>query len=285
MQAPQTGAPALRAIGGYTTRILPFAPELIGRSAAVVVLNDWARLRAVVTDASDAGVPTFAKVEGVQDFDDVDTGERRPYRTAAVILGQGQNDADALPDKRVEVVGSTRLERIWSGPAASQGEDALVNLNFTYNVLTDARERWLMSIVEAARRAAIPAIVSCHPAERVQNLDLPTTPKPFRYAITRAGVLISRFSTVPFEAMAWGVPFIYHNPHGELVPTFTEPLDAFPITTSVDELVEALHETRAWRSDYRSRAEKFFLRQVDVHPDTSSERRTADLICEAISAP
>ena len=156
MQAPQTVAPALRAIGGYTTRILPFAPELIGRSAAVVVLNDWARLREVVRDASDAGVPTFAKVEGVQDFDDVDTGERRPYRTAAVILGQGQNDADALPDKRVAVVGSTRLERIWRGPAASGGDDALVNLNFTYNVLTDARERWLTSIVEAARRGSDP---------------------------------------------------------------------------------------------------------------------------------
>jgi hypothetical protein len=284
MQAPLTVEPALRAIGEYTNRILPFAPDLIGRSAAVVVLNDWAGLAEVVRVAGDAGVPTFAKVEGVQDFDDVDTErERRPYRNAAVILGQGQNDAEALPDKRVEIVGSTRLERIWHSPGVPGGDDALVNLNFTYSVLSNARERWLTSVVEAVRRAAIPAIVSCHPAERVHDLDLPLTPKPFRYAITQAGVLISRLSTVPFEAMGRGVPFIYHNPHGELVPTFTEPLDAFPITTSVDELVEALHEMRAWRSDYRSRAEKFFLRQVDVHPDIASEQRTADLICRVIA--
>ena len=79
----------------------------------MVVLNDWARLSEVVKSASDAGVPTFAKVEGVQDFDDVDTGrERRPYRAAAVILGQGQNDADALTDKGLGRR-EHRLERIW----------------------------------------------------------------------------------------------------------------------------------------------------------------------------
>jgi hypothetical protein len=41
--------------------------------------------------------------------------------------------------------------------------------------------------------------------------------------LTEASVLVSRFSTVPFEAMARGVPFVYHNPHGETVPTFMNP--------------------------------------------------------------
>ena len=138
MLAPQTVDSARIALGEFTDQVLPFAPELVGVCAGVVTLNDWGRLQRVISVANDAGIPTFAKVEGVQDFDDADTGRvRRPYRTAAVILGQGENDAQALPGQHVAVVGSSRLERIWNAPAVLPGSDVLVNLNFTYNVLSD----------------------------------------------------------------------------------------------------------------------------------------------------
>ena len=92
--------------------------------------------------------------------------------------------------------------------------------------------------------------------------------KPFRYEITRAGVLVSRFSTVPFEAMARGVPFIYHNPHGERVPTFTDPQGAFPVTTSAEELADALRALPDWKVRYRDRSEKFFgLRSTSIRSD------------------
>ena len=124
------------ALGRYVDEILPFDPELVARAAGLVVLNDWTRSRAALDACNAAGVPTFAKVEGVQDFDDADIGHRRaPYRAAAVVLGQGQNDFDALPERQVRIVGSTRLERIWKAPPASLGRHALVNLNFTYGVL------------------------------------------------------------------------------------------------------------------------------------------------------
>ena len=105
MLAPQTVDSARIALGEFTDQVLPFAPELVGVCAGVVTLNDWGRLQRVISVANDAGIPTFAKVEGVQDFDDADTGRvRRPYRTAAVILGQGENDAQALPGQHVAVV-------------------------------------------------------------------------------------------------------------------------------------------------------------------------------------
>ncbi len=212
------------AVGRYAGEILPFDPTLVVRAAGLVVLNDWARSRPALDACNREGIPTFAKVEGVQDFDDVDTGQvRYPYLAAAVILGQGQNDVDALPERDVRVVGSSRLERIWQAPASSPGRHALVNLNFTYAVLADRRQAWMKSVEEGARRAGVDAIVSRHPAEEQAPSSLPSASKPFRYEINRAGVLISRFSTVPFEAMARGIPFVYHNPHGERVPTFAEP--------------------------------------------------------------
>ena len=101
MVAPQTVESAVYALGAYGDSVLPFAPEHLGTAAAVVSLNDWGRLQPVLSLANDAGVPTFAKVEGVQDFDDVDTGRYRgAYRTAGVVLGQGENDVEAFRNER-----------------------------------------------------------------------------------------------------------------------------------------------------------------------------------------
>jgi glycosyltransferase involved in cell wall biosynthesis len=97
------------------------------------------------------------------------------------------------------------------------------------------------------------------------------------------GVLVSRFSTVPFEAIARGIPFVYHNPHGERVPTFTDPAGAFLVSRSSNELAVAFTTALSWRDWYRDRAEKFFRRQVDVDDDRPSEVRAADVIVEEIA--
>jgi glycosyltransferase involved in cell wall biosynthesis len=272
------------AIGRHVDEVLPFDLDLATRAAGLVVLNDWGYARPLVERCSDAGVPTFAKVEGVQDFDDTDTGRPRgAYHAAAVVLGQGENDLEGLPDRDVRIVGSSRLERIWRAPATVPGDHALVNLNFTYRVLTDARRSWLASVENAVQRAGVEAIVSRHPAERACRCELPSASKPFRYEVSRAGVLVSRFSTVPFEAMARGVPFVYHNPHGERVKTFAEPDGTFLVSRSADELAAALPEALSWREGYRDRAEKFFRRQVDIEERRPSEVRAADVIIEEIA--
>jgi hypothetical protein len=272
------------AIGRYADEILPFEPDLARRAAAIVVMNDWGHSRPAIDACVKAGVPTFAKIEGVQDFEDVDTARRRdPYRTAAVVLGQGQNDLEALPDRVVRIVGNTRLERIWRGSAATPGRHALINLNFTYSVLVAQRRVWVDSVEEALRQARFEAVVSRHPAERAAVSTLPTTSKPFRYEIARAGVLVSRFSTVPFEAMARGIPFVYHNPHAEQVPTFAEPSGAFLTTRSAEELAAALPMALTWQDGYRERAEKFFRRQIDVDDDRPAEVRAADVIMEILA--
>lgn len=249
------------------------------------ILNDWAPSTNVVMDAvRAAGGKSFAKVEGVQDFDDVDTGRvRKPYQWADIILGQGPNDVASLPMKDVRIVGSTRLERMMGEPQVDPSHDTvLINYNFTYGVMADAQDKWIRTCVAGAAQDELPYAISLHPAQEY----VPTSPEvkdhvardPFSHLILRSGALITRFSTVVFEAMARGVPVVYYNPHGEQVPTFNNPQGAFMLVTDYDSLPDALREAESWRGSYRERSKHFFDAQVSIDPNRRSEQRAADVI-------
>jgi GT2 family glycosyltransferase len=263
------------AIGGLEPG--PWVSEL----GAVVTLNDWGELtRDLTVAAKEAGVPTFGKIEGVQDFNDDDVGfERNAYQTVDHVLCQGANDVRVITNPSKPVVGGVRLEAIWNGEPRPVGSDlVVVNLNFTYGVLDEARDAWLQSVIEACRLAGRPYIVSAHPAEKARPAGALFSERPMAHLLTEASVLVSRFSTVPFEAMARGVPFVYHNPHGERVPTFHEPDGAFEITTTSLELAGAIKLSNSWQRSYRERCADFFLAQIDVDGNRSSTQRTADII-------
>lgn len=259
-------------------REAPPTSAVIERALGIVTMNDWGPSKELILACNDAGIPTFGKVEGVQDFFDDDVHwERGAYTRVATVLCQGPNDVSNTAGDRV-IVGSTRLERIWHAPPVTPTAPlAVVNVNFTYGVLADARDAWVESAVAACQRAGVPFTLSAHPAERSKLPTGHVASAPIRALLTDASVLISRFSTVPFEAMARGVPFIYYNPHGERVPTFQTPGGAFPIARDEPSLRAALAEVADWQPGYRDRAEEFFLSQVDVG-DEPSEVRTWNLL-------
>jgi hypothetical protein len=270
---------------GYSgaVHLLP-SPELATSDvSALLTMKDWAGYRPYVEAAQAHDIPTFAKVEGAQDFDEVDTGRGfRPYRTADHILCQGTNDHSALPGSR-SVVGSTRLERLWRSPVRTPRRVmAVINLNFSYGVLTEASDVFLETAVSACVATGTPYVVAIHPAVRSRRSDPAFTTIPISRLLEHASLLISRFSTVPFEAMARGVPFVYHNPHSEKVPTFHEPSGAFDVSHDAESLADAIEESAKWVSDYRDRARGFFLRQVDVDPGRPSELRSADVIAASL---
>ncbi len=254
------------------------SPDQLGEDvSAVVTLKDWGGYGDVVAAAKARGIPTFAKVEGAQDFNDVDTGQdRKPYTHADHILCQGQNDFDALSGSRF-IIGSSRLERLWSAPPAPRPPArAIINVNFTYGVLDSARELYTESAIEGCRIAGIPYTLAIHPAEYAIK-SAHTSTIPISRLLDVGTVLISRFSTVPFEAMARDIAFIYHNPHGEKVPTFQNPEGAFDVSTNAAELGEAIAQNGPGK-DVRKRSATFFAKQVDMDPRRSSAERTADVI-------
>ncbi len=98
---------------------------------------------------------------------------------------------------------------------------------------------WVDTVLAAIKELDYPTVFSLHPAEKSRPTGAVISDLPMRHLLMRATVLISRFSTVPFEAMARGVPFVYHNPHNEAVPTFKQPQGAFEVTATADELAAA----------------------------------------------
>jgi glycosyltransferase involved in cell wall biosynthesis len=278
--------PGLRA---WDFPILAFPEDMAWTEhiAGIVTLNDWGEApHDAIVAANGYGVPTFAKVEGVQDFEDVDVHwTRHAYQTATHVLCQGPNDESALASRaNTHIVGSSRLEAIWDAPPRRLGPDmAVVNLNFTYGVLEDAREMWVDTVMAAGKQLGMRMVFSLHPAEKNRPRGAEISNLPIRHLLTQASVLISRFSTVPFEAMARGVPFVYHNPHHEKVPTFLTPDGAFEVTVTAEELAAAIEATRPFADSYRAKAERFFRAQIDMSRDADPATRAAARIHEVVT--
>jgi GT2 family glycosyltransferase len=255
--------------------------------SGVFVMNDWGASRKLLLECRLRDVPSFARVEGVQDFRDLDTQRiRLPYLTADHVLAQGRNDLESLRRESVHLVGNERLESIFRGPertVESRTGRVVINSNFTYGVLMDKRADFLESSIKACVAAGLEPVISRHPADSPldQSLQRYVADEAMSDLLHTCDMLISRFSTVPFEAMALGTPFVYFNPHGELVDTFFEPGDAYRIADSAASLTEAITEAMTWLGNYRQRSEKFLREQIDMR-DESAVDRTARCIVELI---
>lgn len=246
---------------------------------ALVVMNDWGTTAALVDEVTRLGRPTFGWVEGVQDFADVDTGlARRPYRRVGEVFCLGTYDSECLAECRTTVVGSQRLQRLWSSSAPLRPDraHATVNSNFTYGVLTHERRRWLRSVRQACTAAAIDSTVSHHPAER--RLALPRGETSVEELLERSTHLVSRFSTVCYEALVRGVELVYHNPHRERVPTFSEPCGAYELTRSTAELARALLRDRRDPDQVRAAAGEFLRRHLRLDPEPPPAKLAAGRI-------
>lgn len=261
----------------------------LGRFDAFVAMNDWGDpSRAIYHLARVRGVPSFAKVEGVQDFTDVDTGRiRLAYLAADHVLVQGDNDIAALDRRNVHVVGNANMEAAWNeGPSAGlRNGEVVINSNFTYGVLLDARDRFLADAIEAVLDVGLTPVISQHPADR----PLPAVLARYRTTRTMSSMLpsceavITRFSTVPFEAIAYGTPFVYFNPHDEKVPTFADSGPTFDHVHTGEALAKALRSAVESRDGYRARAEPYFRAQIDM-TTTPSAQRAAEAIASVVYA-
>lgn len=275
--------PALAAYPDLDVYEMPELTEDDPDFSVVLVMKDTGTLGPFVDRCRALGIPTLGKVEGAQDFWDADTPEeRRPYRNLDHVLCQGEFDANALQGTRSTVVGSTRLERLWwAPPVTGQAPLAVINLNFVYGVRTRDRSQWLETATAGCDQAGVPYVISVHPAEKARIDSARVTSVSASRLLPRSTVLISRFSTMPLEAMARGVPFVYHNPHGETVGTYAEPMGAFDVTDSSRALAAALGAIDP-SQDTRRRAASFFTHHVDVDRSHRSELRGADVVVSAL---
>ncbi len=228
--------PAVAAeLGRYDLTVLNLVgvTEAISRLRAIVSMSPADHDGEVVSMAAAAGVTVFAKVEGAKDYAGGDISNTlNSFRVVDHVLCQGRNDFDGLDGSRF-IVGSSRLERIARGPIRPAVADHIViNADFAHGDVRDQLVPWVETAVAACETLHVPYTVAVDPETRqIDSISHASTLTASRL-LPAASTLISRFSTVPFEAMARGVPFVYHNPHGEKVSTFAHGGDAFRTTAT-----------------------------------------------------
>ena len=255
----------------------------------LVVFNDWDPLvaRPLVMEARDAGAATVGFAEGINDFHDADTGRRRDaYRTVEWVLGAGENDRQYFRDvgSKFQVVGFPRIAPLLERPAQPpERTRAVINVNFTYDVLENERGRWLDSAIEGCRLAGMEWIVSQHPQDGADLSSYPVDRRSFEESMRENAILISRFSSCIIEALAMGRPVVYYNPHDEKVEKFREPLGAYGLASDPRGLARAVRSELERADDLAARRMKFLGEHCDVSRNWKPHEKAADALARILA--
>jgi glycosyltransferase involved in cell wall biosynthesis len=241
----------------------------------IVCMNDWDTVvKPVIVAAKRRGIETVGIVEGVQDYRDEDTGRiRNAYREVAHVFLPGSFDRQyfASTSQSVWVTGVQRLDGLarWrharAGRAASAMRVAVVNVNFSYGVMTDRRSTWLADVAMACETAGYQMIVSQHPQDGADLSGYEVSDRPLYDLMVDADCLISRFSGAILESLVIGCPVVYYNGHGEKVDKFHDSLGGYLVADTPSALVDALKSGLFVSAN----PSEFLLQHCDLNPADS----------------
>lgn len=257
----------------------PYGADWLSTASAVITFNDF---NDDVRDALEyrqlLGGVTICAIEGINDFRRVDCRRREddpyrflPYRRCNTVFLAGRDDERFFEDRRTKVVGLPIVEELrHKVPTFPRRPVAALNVNFTYGVLEDKREEFLIEALSGIEQAGFDYVITQHPMDTASLDGFNVTRKSQYELIDEATVFVSRFATGIIEALASGKPSIYFNPHGERVDKFTNPDGAFEVAHTAEELAAALRRVEAdivSGVDFRSRANAFLTAHANYRAD------------------
>ena len=248
---------------------------------AVCLGNDWGpkRLRAWLARLEARGVALVGVVEGAR------FGLPRLYRTVNHLLCWGASGLE-IGARGARVVGSPIIEASRSlagaGPRANPVH-ALVNYKFS-GTAEDEGFVWGAAVIAAARAIDPEYVLSTHPSSRGVPADVRVSHAPFPALLAQSTVLITKASTVIYEALAAGVSVLYYPAEGEARAEFGDPRGAFQIAESPDHLLELARAYAAAPAFPAQAAADFLARHVFIDPARPAVERMADAITEIVRA-
>ena len=247
-----------------------------------VFANDYGPThRATIYDLLLMDVPVIGYYEGINDDFNVERKNTLlPYRLVDYILLPGEYYKH-IYTKNSYVTGSPAIKKLLlENPIFPQKIKAVINVNFTYGVLEDKRNLFINKATEGCKKANIDYIISQHPADTGIIDKSYKSLKSIYECIADCSVLISRFSTCILEALAMGKPVIYFNPINEKFDKFMNPMGAFPIATTVEELETCLIDIKNKiinKYDFRSASKNFLQFHTNIFSN-DIEKLSADAI-------
>lgn len=244
------------------------------RPAVIIVGNDWnATMKKLIAAARKRRIPTVCLQEGCLDFD---TQRRMAWSDFPFI--QGPIMPLYLDRPAYLPTGNPRFDAITPHPLPPRPV-VMINCNFTYNVHEDQRESWVRAVARACQNLGIEFFVSQHPRDTGVFPDLPVRRSGagvVHQHLADSSILVTRFSTLVYEALCMGRQCLYYNPFGEQMRLFNEDSTGGVLKVfSEPGLTAALEQAVGYEDEARRAAVARFL---DLHcgpRDGAAARRSA----------
>jgi len=198
------------------------------------------------------------------------------------LLVWGQSGLETLPGRK-HVVGSPAIERA-RRPVRTQTERprVLINYKFTKGAMEEGPP-WASACAEAAKQIDPDYVLSAHPSNVADLAGINVSHAPFSALLENASLLITRSSTVIYEALAGGVSVIYFPIQGERRAEFGEAFYAFKTAESAVDVARFVREHAADPPFNASAADAFLARHIDFDPARSASQRMADFIAAKLT--
>lgn len=272
---------ALRSLG---EEYIPYEKGLFGKLKPSVVVfgNDWGKALSPIEEARSLSIPTVCIQEGCLDWGDP---RIRRMEWCDFPFVQGPITLKYLDRELYFVTGNPRLDSITELPLPKQPK-VMINCNFTFGIFEDWRERWIGDVVLACKQAGLDYFISQHPRDMGKFHGLPvkaSSPMEVHEHLAQSSLLITRFSTLVYEALLMGRSVIYYNPHREKMRTFNEDdTGAVVKVYNADELLPALLSTVDTANDNSVIRDQFLQLHCGILDHRAAER-CATALCDIVN--
>lgn len=276
--------------------IFPFFKEIYNQIntntlKSVIYFNDWGDNNAYVRYFRNKGIDTIGIVEGVNDFLKLGEGytsKISPYRTCENVILPGKFDTQFFIDRPGQyfIGGLPKIRQLYNAPVTFPNTPiAVINVNFTYAVLTYYRDLFLKTAIEGCQKAGINYVLTQHPMDNGNLSGYNVSVKNMYDTIREGTLFISRFSGAIIEALAMGKPCVYHNPHNEQILKFQEPLGAYSISYDSDSLALSIKYEleKIKRQPVHEFANEFLELHANIADPIEPNKKIAQIIVDKIN--
>ena len=225
-----------------------YQPGILSRIKPSVVIfgNDWGgEEKQIIAEAGQLGINSVCIQEGCLDFMN-ERSSRMLNADYAFLQGPVMRNY-IRRQKNVIVTGNPKYDSLYEMPLPEK-ITVMINSNFTYGIYEEARDQWVRDVAESCRELGLNFFISQHPRDKgVFPPDYPVFKSDafkIHLQLEKTSILISRFSTVIYEAAAMGREVIYYNPHREPFRIFAQDqTGGIGIANDRSELVRAIRST------------------------------------------
>jgi hypothetical protein len=209
------------------TENLPYVPYAPGGALptadAALLASDWSvQRREFIRRCRRAGVPTLSLQEAVNvDFD----GPLRRMRWADAVCISGPQTLRYLARDVSFITGNPRFDG--HTPTLLPAKPmVLINCNFILGLGGERGPAWMKQVLDVVQGLGVEFRVTKHPRDDTDLANVPNVIPSGAYSVrdqlAACSVLISRDSSLPYEALLSGRPVIYFDPFQEPERTLRE---------------------------------------------------------------